>query len=409
MLESLNTGPVDAGATSVQPVKTRNQRNPSRPGKLRVALVGLRFGAEFIPIYLNHPDVSALTICDTNPAVLAEFGDKFGIRRRLTDLDAVLTSDEIDAVHLVTPVTEHAAQSIAVLEHGKHCACTIPMGLTLDELRAVIAARHRSGRTYMMMETAVYTREYLYVRDLHARGGFGQITFVRGSHLQDMEGWPSYWTGFPPILHITHALSPCLALLNTRATRVHCFGSGTLRPELRGAYGNPYPFETAIFRLEHTDVAAEVSRFMFQTARPYSESFAIYGEQRGFEWQQLEEEKPLLFTMQPATTRRGRPIIAERIDVPDRPDLLPAAIARFTRQGVYDQAQPHLSFLQGGGHGGSHPHLVHEFVRSIIEQRSPVIDEVTAANWTAAGICAHTSAMRDGAAVDIPAFSPPLS
>jgi len=31
----------------------------------------------------------------------------------------------------------------------------------------------------------------------------------------------------------------------------------------------------------------------------------------------------------------------------------------------------HLSFTQGSGHGGSHPHLAHEFVRSIVEGRAP--------------------------------------
>ena len=60
-----------------------------------------------------------------------------------------------------------------------------------------------------------------------------------------------------------------------------------------------------------------------------------------------------------------------------------------------------------GGHGGSHPHLVHEFVRSIVEGRKPRIDEVTAANWTAAGICAHASAMQGGARVIIPDFGAP--
>jgi hypothetical protein len=39
-----------------------------------------------------------------------------------------------------------------------------------------------------------------------------------------------------------------------------------------------------------------------------------------------------------------------------------------------------------------------------VEGRRPRIDAVTAANWTAAGICAHESAMRHGAAVDIPSF-----
>lgn len=35
-------------------------------GKLRVALVGVSFGAEFIPIYLKHPDVDSLVLVDTN-------------------------------------------------------------------------------------------------------------------------------------------------------------------------------------------------------------------------------------------------------------------------------------------------------------------------------------------------------
>ena len=90
--------------------------------------------------------------------------------------------------------------------------------------------------------------------------------------------------------------------------------------------------------------------------------------------------------------------------VPDRQDLLPPEIARFTQRGVYDESNPHLSFLQGGGHGGSHPHLVHEFVRSIVEARPPTIGAVTAADWTAAGICAHESAMQGGEAVIIPDF-----
>jgi hypothetical protein len=70
-----------------------------------------------------------------------------------------------------------------------------------------------------------------------------------------------------------------------------------------------------------------------------------------------------------------------------------------------DESNPHLSVLQGGAHHGSHPHLVHEFVRSIIEERKPNIDAVTAANWTAAGICAHESALKGGAEIIIPQFN----
>ncbi len=94
----------------------------------------------------------------------------------------------------------------------------------------------------------------------------------------------------------------------------------------------------------------------------------------------------------------------QRIEAPDRQDLLPHSSARYTQSFVYHSQHAHLSFKQGGGHHGSHPHRVHEFVRSIVARRQPWIDAVTAANWTAAAICAHESAMKGGAAVEIPSF-----
>ena len=88
----------------------------------------------------------------------------------------------------------------------------------------------------------------------------------------------------------------------------------------------------------------------------------------------------------------------------DRGQLLPPSIAQYTQRFVYNNEHQHLSFQQGGGHHGSHPHLVHEFIRSILEKRAPKIDAVTAANWTAPGICAHQSAMMNGQEIEIPSF-----
>lgn len=372
--------------------------------KLRVALVGLGFGGEFAPIYLHHPDVAELAICDSDETVLNAVGEKFGIERRFTNITEIIESDDFDAAHLVTPIPLHAEQTVAVLRSGKHCACTVPMATSIDDLRAITAAERESGKNYMMMETAVYTREYLFVKEMYDRGEMGRISLLRGAHYQDMEHWPPYWMGLPPMRYATHAISPLLALTGKRMERVHCFGSGALRQDLREQYGNPFPAETAIFRIAGTDIAAEVTRTLFQTARGYTESFSVYGENVTFEWQQIEDEDPILFRMEPLTPGRGRPISHERIQAPDRRDLLPEPIARFTQRGVYDESNPHRSFLQGGGHRGSHPHLVHEFVRSIVEGHPSAIGAVTAANWTAAGICAHESAMRDGVEVMIPSF-----
>ena len=110
-------------------------------------------------------------------------------------------------------------------------------------------------------------------------------------------------------------------------------------------------------------LAAEVTRTLFHTARGLHRGFAVYGEKATFEWQQIEEEKPVLFRMEPLAPRPRRgPITVERVEAPDRAGPAARPIRRFTRRGVYDESNPHLSFLQGGGHDGSHPHLVHEFV-----------------------------------------------
>lgn len=372
--------------------------------KIRIAVVGLGFGAEFVPIYKDHPDVESVAICDARSERLDRTAERFAIEQRFSDVEEVIASGAFDAVHLVSGIPDHARQAIAVLRSGKHCACTVPMATNLEDLQAIVAAARESDRNYMMMETAVYTRQFLYARQLLERGEFGRLQFLRGAHYQDMEGWPPYWAGLPPMWYATHAVAPLLALARTRALKVHCFGSGRLREELTRPYGNPYPVETAIFQLEIPGLCAEVTRSLFHCARPYMESFVVYGENACYEWQ-MEDEPPLLFRASQVVPGQPRKQSVERPQPPDRTDLLPPPIARYTRRFVYDQDQRHLSFEQDGGHHGSHPHLVNEFISSIVERRKPGIDAVTAAHWTAAGICAHASAMAGGSEVTVPDFA----
>jgi predicted dehydrogenase len=375
----------------------------THPRKLHIAVAGLGFGAEFVPIYLDHPNVASVTICDPDEERLRRVGERFSIHRRVREVQEVTESSEIDAVHLVTGIPDHASMAIHALEAGKHCACTVPPATSLDELDAVVAAQKRSGKNYMMMETAVYTRQFLYARSLLEQGAFGRIQFLRGALYNDMEGWPPYWAGYPPLWYPTHALGPLLAIAGARAVKVHCFGSGEMREELRAQYANPYPVETAIFQLDKPGLAAEVTMALFQFARPYIESFVIYGENACYEWQ-MEDEPPVLFRTPPVVPGRPRQAAVEHPEPPDRNELLPERIRRYTRRFVYGTDERQMPFEQGGGHHGSHPYLVDEFVRSILEERPPAIDAATAANWTAPGICAHQSAMQGGKEVVIPGW-----
>ncbi len=148
----------------------------------------------------------------------------------------------------------------------------------------------------MMMETVVYSREYLFVKELYDKGELGRLQFLRGSHQQDMDGWPDYWPGLPPMWYATHCVSPCLAILGKHAESVVCHGSGRIREELIGRYGSPFAIETATFTIKDSDVVAEVTRSLFDTARQYRESFDAYGSKKSFEWQQVEGEEPVIHT-----------------------------------------------------------------------------------------------------------------
>ena len=62
----------------------------------------------------------------------------------------------------------------------------------------------------MMMETVVYAREYLFIKELYDTGELGKLQFLQASHQQDMDGWPNYWPGLPPMWYATHCVGPML-------------------------------------------------------------------------------------------------------------------------------------------------------------------------------------------------------
>lgn len=366
--------------------------------KVNIGVVGLGFGKEFASIYCEHPDVDKVAICTRNWDTLKQVGEELGIKEELwfTDFNKMAECEELDAIHIVTPISEHYNQAMKALESGKHTACTVPMGISLEELRNIIKASKDSGKIYTMMETSLYTREYLYIKDLKDSGKLGKIQYIKGDHMQNMslDGWGEYWKGFPPFWYGTHVLSPILDIAGTTAQSVRCLGSGRVSEERARNYGCPYAVETATFRLKNSDVVAEAHRCLFETVRQVRECFDVYGDKMSFEWEATVDEGHTIFT--------GIDDF-EKFTAPDTADRLPEEIQKYTlREAIMDPNQP--SFIQGSGHGGSHPHLCHEFVRAIVEGRQPYMDAIRSGNYTAAGICAQESANRDGEEVEIPDF-----
>ncbi|MCG8598684.1 MAG: Gfo/Idh/MocA family oxidoreductase [Verrucomicrobiales bacterium] len=370
--------------------------------KPRVAIIGLGFGAEFIPIYQRHPNAEIVAICQRNSESLNEIGDKFGIEKRFTDYDELLADPDIDAVHINTPIPDHAEHTLKAMRAGKHVACTVPMATSEEDCKAIVELSAETGLQYMMMETVVYAREFLFMKELYDTGELGKLQFFKASHQQDMDGWPGYWPGLPPMHYATHCVGPVLGLARNEAEYVSCFPSGTIREEMHDCYNSPFAVETTHIKFHNSDLSAQVYRSLFDVARQYRESIEVYGSKKSVEWPLIEHE-PLVVH----TAKKPEPEIPEEVKSPDYGHLLPEEIAPFTQGGVYggDDGEEHLSFTQGAGHGGSHPHLVHQFVELLRGNGEGYPNAVQSANITLTGILSHESALEGGAIKHLPEWS----
>jgi predicted dehydrogenase len=381
-------------------------------GKLTIALVGLGFGAVFAPIYAAHPNVDRVILVDALRGKAEHtlnrckrFSDRVEI---VEDFASVLADPTVDAVHVCTGIPNHAELTVATLKAGKHCACAVPMATSLEDIQRIVDAVRESGKNYMMMETELYEAAFLYARDMLANNEFGRIQFMRGVHHQCMDhgAWNTkmthYWQGLPPMWYITHALSPLCVAANSPVREVVCFGSGTMAEEKVQNYGNPYPVEDMLIRFE-SGLAAEVSRAMHECSIKQTESYNIYGSKKSFMYEYRHEVWEQFYD-EAQYDKVG--FHTEVVEYPNRYDLLPEEIQRFTVEGGEwsDDWKEKLTTAPLAQHSGSHAHLCHEFVSSILENRKSAVDEILSANITATGICAHKSAMNGGHLEIVPQF-----
>ena len=113
--------------------------------KVNVAMVGLGFGAEFIPIYQRHPNANVYAICQRNVEKMNTVGDRFKIEKRYTKFEEVLKDPGVDFVHLNSPIPDHAGMSMEALKAGKQVMCTVPGATTVDDDQTLFGRVRQAG------------------------------------------------------------------------------------------------------------------------------------------------------------------------------------------------------------------------------------------------------------------------
>jgi len=141
--------------------------------KVRVAIVGCGgISRAHINGHMADPRSEIVYCVDLIEDKAKEKAEAIGCRWH-TDMAAVL--DEVDAVDICTPVSQHAQQTIMAAEAGKHVLCEKIMARDLDEAEAMIEATDEAGVVFMVAFVLRYRPEFQKLNEMCHSGELGLI------------------------------------------------------------------------------------------------------------------------------------------------------------------------------------------------------------------------------------------
>jgi len=98
-----------------------------------------------------------------------------------SSFEDIIADDDIDAVVLVTPNSQHTPQTIAAAEHGKHVFCEKPFALTGQQACDAVAAAESAGITLGVGYNRRFHPEITKLRDMINSGELGTILHVEAT------------------------------------------------------------------------------------------------------------------------------------------------------------------------------------------------------------------------------------
>ena len=410
---------------------------------IRIGLVGLgQFGGAFAPLFKAHPAVDRIALCDLEAERIRKFSDDPFYADKLSPRDVYLSHDEIcradlDALVVITQPWLHAPQCVQAMESGKHVYSAVPISCVpdgdeiLDWCDRIVETSRRTGRHYMLGETTYYRPEAQFCRRMAAAGKFGDFVYAEGEYLHDVDSGCNLrrvsqqrgigkageeWARTAaakyrdkgilsgPMHYPTHSTSGPVCVMNAHALEVTAYG---WRNRSNDPYFKGYAFtnEFALFRMSNgATVRIAETREAAGILGHDSETFRIMGttgtfsEGRWFEANRPADPGNVDYDNLPKPSSRA--VDRKEMFAPFPPEVTEAYKRAVYRNLSEDEIQ--TRDFNPGGHGGSHPYLVHEFCSAVAEGRPPAINAWEAARYMVMGVMAHKSALRDGETLACP-------
>ncbi len=142
--------------------------------KINVAILGLgEMGATHVKAAKESPFVDRITGYEPAAERAALRGKELGIKAD-SNLDRILQDESIKLIYIAAANEAHMELCMRSLKSGKAVLCEKPMGITLDEAKAIIRAEKESGSFLQIGFELHYSTLYMKVKEWIDAGLIGK-------------------------------------------------------------------------------------------------------------------------------------------------------------------------------------------------------------------------------------------
>lgn len=145
---------------------------------IKLGVIGYGYwGPNIVRNFSGHQDCKVIAVCDKNPAALARVLGRHPGVRVTTEVDDIVTSSEIDAVAIVTPVSYHYELAKKALESGKHVFVEKPFTATSVQAEELVELAEQKNLQIMVDHTFLFTGSVRKIKQLVDEGALGPLYY----------------------------------------------------------------------------------------------------------------------------------------------------------------------------------------------------------------------------------------
>ena len=145
---------------------------------INIGVIGYGYwGPNIVRNFSSLDDTRVLCVCDSSRGAMDRVRKSYPHVAVTCDYNDILTSPEIDAVAVITPVSTHFELARKALENGKHIFVEKPFTVTVAQAEELITLAEKKKLTIMVDHTFIFTGAVRKIRQLIDEKALGDLYY----------------------------------------------------------------------------------------------------------------------------------------------------------------------------------------------------------------------------------------